>query len=246
VTKNFGIIYAGACLAIKEKILPWNQQVLLECIRSCFFDALGGIPNPDAILNAGIARLRDILGESSEWPPFSEYTIKATGFSKSINGRSQFVSYIHDFRKLFDDENQTRMVLNWLHKRDLLKVSKLEDESLEAAIWKGSTPKWPDGNAYRSYVFFSPFENTPESDSKQINKVDHSRDDSRKKPIGEKPRNPNSAGNGRAPVHATNPQKAPVALHTPHPTGKTLFSLFPCFVIVETTTGQNGGNSLNS
>jgi hypothetical protein len=171
VARNFGIIYAGACLAIKETILPWSQKVLLECIRSCFFDAMGEITNADDILKEGIAKLRDSLCESSLWPDVLEYHDEAWGFAKSIDGRTQFASYAPDFRKMIDDEIQTRMVLKWLHKQGLLKVSQSEGESLEAAIWKGTTPKWGDGKPYRSYVFFSPFETTPQNNKKQTRKI---------------------------------------------------------------------------
>jgi putative DNA primase/helicase len=71
VTKNFGVIYAGARLAIEEKILPRKQRDLLECIRSCFFDAMGGITNPDGILNAGKAMLREALRDPSSDTPLS-------------------------------------------------------------------------------------------------------------------------------------------------------------------------------
>jgi len=61
------------------------------------------------------------------------------------------------FRNLFDDEKQVRVVLKWLSDKGMLIFSQGANESLEAAIWKGKSSKWPDSNAYRSYEFRSPF-----------------------------------------------------------------------------------------
>jgi hypothetical protein len=72
VAKNFGIIYAGACLAIKKRILPWKRDVLLECICSCFLDAMGRIATPDDNLLAGKNNLFNALRDSSKWPSASK------------------------------------------------------------------------------------------------------------------------------------------------------------------------------
>lgn len=55
------------------------------------------------------------------------------------------------------DGSEARMVLRWLHDKGLMKVSPGKNESLEAAIWRGKTIKWPVGEPRRGYVFFHPF-----------------------------------------------------------------------------------------
>ena len=68
--QNFGIIYAGACMAINKNILPWDPKYLLESLQTCFLDAMGCVTIPDdpilaaeAKLVAGQARLREALQE---------------------------------------------------------------------------------------------------------------------------------------------------------------------------------------
>jgi hypothetical protein len=102
--QNFGIIYAGACLAINKNILLWDPKCLLESLQTCFLDAMGRVTIPDD-----------------------------------------------------PDEKQARIIIKWLHYKGLLKVSHGAKESLDAAIWHGTSPKWPNGEPYRSFEFFSPF-----------------------------------------------------------------------------------------
>jgi hypothetical protein len=162
--QNFGIIYAGACLAINKNILPWDPKYLLESLQTCFLDAMGCVTIPDdpilaaeAKLVAGQARLREALQDSGKWPTDSKCTDNDIGFVKREGDRKRYVADTHSFRKLFDDEKQARMVVKWLHGKGLLKVSHGAKESLDAAIWHGTSPKWPNGEPYRSYEFFSPF-----------------------------------------------------------------------------------------
>ena len=155
--QNFGIIYAGACLAINKKVLPWDPKYLLECLRVCFMEAVGCIRTPNDILIAAQGRLREALQDTRKWPIASKCTDNDIGFVKCKGNRKCYVAETHAFRALFDDDNQARIVLSWLHTDGLLKVSQGAKESLEAAIWHGTTPKWPDGETRRSYEFFSPF-----------------------------------------------------------------------------------------
>ncbi len=66
---------------------------------------------------------------------------------------------------MFVDDARARAILNWLHAEELLKVSHGEGDSLDAAIWKGATLRWPDKRVRRSYGFFDPVE---------LGKPDHS------------------------------------------------------------------------
>jgi len=162
--QNFGIIYAGACMAINKNILPWDPKYLLESLQTCFLDAMGCVTIPDdpilaaeAKLVAGQARLREALQDSGKWPTDSKCTDNDIGFVKREGDRKRYVADTHSFRKLFDDEKQARIVVKWLHGKGLLKVSHGAKESLDAAIWHGTSPKWPNGEPYRSYEFYSPF-----------------------------------------------------------------------------------------
>lgn len=163
--QNFGIIYAGACLAINKKVLPWDPKYLLESLRVCFMDAMECVSMPDDLLVAAqeklIAaqgRLRQALQDTRKWPIASKCTDNDIGFVKPKGNHKCYVADIRSFREMFDDdEKQARMVLKWLHGKGLLNVSKGANGSLEAAIWKGTTPKWPNGKAYRSYEFMNPF-----------------------------------------------------------------------------------------
>ena len=157
VAKNFGIIYAGGCLGIEQGILPWDPEDLLECIRTCFTDAMQCLATPDDVLLAGQAKLSEALQQSERWPSISKWPQGGKGFVKPEGGRIRHVAETHAFRALFDDDNQARIILNWLHTDSLLKVSQGAKVSLEAAIWHGTTPKWPDGEIRRSYEFLSPF-----------------------------------------------------------------------------------------
>ena len=38
--KNFGLMFAGGCLGIDAKLLPWDRGRLLHAIVACFEDAL--------------------------------------------------------------------------------------------------------------------------------------------------------------------------------------------------------------
>jgi len=155
--QNFGIIYAGPCLAINKKILPWDPKCLLESLRTCFMDAMGCVTTPDDVLVAGQAKLREALQQSGIWPTASKCSDNDIGFVKLEGDRKRYVADTHAFRNLFDDHNQARIVLKWLHDEGLLRVSRGATKSPQAAIWKGTTPKWLNGKPYRSYEFFSPF-----------------------------------------------------------------------------------------
>jgi len=85
--KNFGIIYAGACLAIKKGILPWKSKYLLESLRACFMDAMGCISTSDDILTAGQEKLREALQQSKRWPHASNWPKDGKGFVKPEGGR---------------------------------------------------------------------------------------------------------------------------------------------------------------
>jgi hypothetical protein len=159
--KNFGVIYAGACLAIQKKVLPWKSKFLLASLRECFMDAMHGVRTSDDVLVGGQAKLREALQDGALWPSVSAWanSMNAIGFIKLEGGRKRYVSGTKAFRELFDsDDDQARSVLDWLHAEGLLKVSQGQGESIEAAIWKGTTLRWPDNIPKRSYDFLDPFE----------------------------------------------------------------------------------------
>jgi hypothetical protein len=158
--KNFGVIYAGACLAIEKDVLPWDPKDLSASLRECFMDAMHGIRTSDDVLVGGQTKLREALQNGPLWPSVSAWpnSTNAIGFLKQEGGRKRYVAGTKEFRQLFEDEDQARAVLGWLHAEELLKISLGENESLEAGIWKGTTPRWPNGGAHRSYEFFDPFE----------------------------------------------------------------------------------------
>ena len=140
-------------MAINKNVLPWDPKICSRAFdmflgrHGMFTFRMIGFLQQGKII-AGQARLREALQESGRWPTDSKCTDSDIGFVKREGDRKRYVADTHSFRKLFNNEEQARIVVKWLHGKGLLKVSHGAKKSLDAAIWHGTSPKWPNGEPY--------------------------------------------------------------------------------------------------
>ena len=168
--KNFGLIFAGGCLGIDAKLLPWDRGSLLRAIVACFEDALRESKAHENTATKGRKRLRKNLSSAN----LAEHTPSAKfgpndhcGFWEKNNGALIYTIHAKVFRRWFHNQAQLTATLNWLERDGFLVLSRKKSPSNNPGNteWAEQSPRWPNGNNVRSIVFRDPFdgETTPKS-----------------------------------------------------------------------------------
>jgi putative DNA primase/helicase len=161
--KNFGLIFAGGCLGIDAKLLPWDRERLLRAIAACFEDALRESKAHENTATKGRKQFRKNLSSAN----LAEHTPSAkfgpndrSGFWEKNNGVLIYTIHAKIFRRWFHNQAQLAATLNWLERDGFLVLSRKKSPSNNPANteWAEQSPRWPNGNNVRSIVFRDPFD----------------------------------------------------------------------------------------
>lgn len=176
---NYGLLYAGATLAIEARILPWSLTHLKQTLALGFGDAFE-YSRPVDLLRLGLeilkSKLRDEIVERTER---SDFGVKDhSGFWRRDEAEKIIVVHARRFRSWFSGEKQYRRVVEWLYSEGWAKAS--ADARHRAPTDRdlgGSTLRWPDGKVVRSIAFRDPFANetpatSPESPAEAASRAD--------------------------------------------------------------------------
>lgn len=156
---HFGLLYAGACIAIEAGVLPWKRLQVSTALRLCLLAALkqnrAGRLTPK--------KIRRVLRKHLCAPAVISRKCgtrfgaeKHAGFYQTVDGRRQYTVHARAFRRWFGSSSRCAAALNWLQKKNLLVLGdKTATPSLTTPEWAERTPRWPDGSVQRSFVFKS-------------------------------------------------------------------------------------------
>ena len=139
MAKHFGLLYAGAILAIESGVLPWTRAHVRRALTRAFRDAVEASEPVDP-LAMGLDILKANLADKVvERKPSSRFGVRDhAGYWTRIGGKKVFVVHARQFRRWFASVSQFDLVL----------------DSLAA---KSASPRWPDGSNARCFIFADPF-----------------------------------------------------------------------------------------
>jgi hypothetical protein len=157
---RFGLLYAGACLAIEAGVLPWERCQVLTALWAC----LSAARKQGRANRLSPKRIRLTLWDRLQAPAVVARLPRVrfgpadhAGFFEVVNGRRQYTIHAKAFRRWFGGSKQCAAALAWLHQRGLLVLGdKAATPWLSSGEWAERTPRWPDGRVQKSFVFFEP------------------------------------------------------------------------------------------
>jgi hypothetical protein len=163
MAKNFGLLYAGAILAIEAGVLHWPRLHLQQALKRAFDDAFELCKVVDR-LALGLEILKKNLREKIvERKPDSTFGHgdEHAGFWKIEGGGKVIVVHASQFRSWFTGDAQTRRILEWLSSEGHLKQAENATKGVVTQTdLNGPTVRWPNDKMVRSFVFQDPFPDT--------------------------------------------------------------------------------------
>lgn len=160
-SRNFALLYAGGCLGIEAKVLPWSKDATLTAVLTCFEEAVRVIRSHENALNEAKRELKKRLASERirpfGGPPFGP--ADTAGFRRKVKGSVELTIHSATFRGWFSNRIQAAAILRWLHDEGLLVLgNKATKPSSTATEWAERAPRWPDGTTQKSFVFRNPFQ----------------------------------------------------------------------------------------
>jgi hypothetical protein len=152
---NFGVIYAGGCLAIETDLVPWKRDRLMEAIASCLQSFLDEVAHQEGVP----ARSRAILKkEALKLPHEKDVTDTAMadlrGYRTETKKGVLYTIPSKRFTQLFPDEGHAFAALRWLHSAALLKQRRgAGDPDPDNKEWAESYPSH-SGKNFRAIRFY--------------------------------------------------------------------------------------------
>ena len=137
---HFGLLYAGAILAIESGVLPWTEKHVQGALTHAFRDAAVEAAKTIDPLETGLQVLKANLSDKVvERKPSSRFsTTNHAGYWTRLGGKKIFVVHAHQFRAWFASVRQFDLVMG-------------------ALAAKQVSPRWPDGSNVRCFMFDDPF-----------------------------------------------------------------------------------------
>ena len=154
----FALLYAAGALAAELDIVPWSEDVVLRCIKRCYFDAKRAMRTPEELQRNGLKilakRLADgrLLTVAKEIP---KAMAKADGYVVTAGMSQKITVRAERFKSWFPDQRQPRLVLDWLIKNGAI-VPSGEPDRGNGVGWARSQKTWPNGTRVRSIVIDLP------------------------------------------------------------------------------------------
>jgi hypothetical protein len=159
--RNFALVYAGGCIAIEAKVLPWNKEHLFRAIESCFRTAADDIRGHTNSLGRARAILKAKL-HSDEMvqarPGRIVSTEQCAGYWEEADGIRSYTVHAKVFRRWFASQAQAVAVLRWLYDQgDLLAEKGKLTPSLKTTQWAERSWRWPGFKVVKSIRLCDPF-----------------------------------------------------------------------------------------
>ena len=165
--KNFALIYAGGCIAIEAKILPWTADRLFQAIGSCFRAAVEDIRGHTNSLRRARAVLKTKLrsDEIKQVRPRETVTPdRSPGYWQEKAGIRSYTIHAKAFRGWFASRAQAVAVLRWLYEQgDLIADKGKFAPSLKTSQWAVRACRWPGGKNVKSIRLRDPFPSSGQS-----------------------------------------------------------------------------------
>jgi hypothetical protein len=159
--RNCALVYAGGCLAIDAKVLPWSKSELFDAVLAAFGSAVEEIQGHSNVLG----KARAILSEKLRSSHISQFrqgrTItpeESQGYWEMKNGVKVYTIHAKAFRDWFSSRAQVVALLRWLSNRGKLIVE--TDQLGRSPISTNSasrTCRWPGYKPVKSIKFCDPF-----------------------------------------------------------------------------------------
>jgi hypothetical protein len=123
--RNCALIYAGGCLAIDAKVLPWSKAELFDAVLAAFRSAVEEIQGHTNVLDKARSILREKLRSShiSQFRPGRTITPEdSQGYWERKGGVKVYTIHAKAFRDWFSSRAQVVALLRWLSNRGKLIV----------------------------------------------------------------------------------------------------------------------------
>ena len=152
--RNFALLYAGAVMAKRAGLLPWNLAVTRRALRSCFLDGLGEIARVEGAEERARKTIMSHLDNLRNVDSVSHVKEVEGWFANTKRGRLYAVR-TPCFREWLSGPEEERAALRWLVQDNLLKPT------------DGAKPDWPNvgwavswseigREKARCYMFYDP------------------------------------------------------------------------------------------
>lgn len=165
--KNFALVYAGGCLGIDAGILPWSRKHTLADVLTCFKAGLAVIRGQENVLDIAKRRLSEHLAAKDviRFRPSAKFGPgDYPGYYEVDGTNRKYTIHAAKFRTWFDSPVQCAAIVHWLSDEGhLITGSRVARRSPSSTEWAERMPRWPDGNAQRSFTFRDPFKTNPKA-----------------------------------------------------------------------------------
>jgi Domain of unknown function (DUF927) len=156
--RNFSLIYAGACLAIDARLLPWRRQETLDAIVACFEAGMGELKVWEAVRRRASKLLISSLKAArlknrrhSDFDPSTD-----PGFYEKVHGSPVITLRAATMRRWFPDDEQYRAALEWLDETGrLIKANAEPRPAGLSGEWAVTSPRWSEGKKVKSIRFYN-------------------------------------------------------------------------------------------
>ncbi len=162
--RNFALIYAGGCMAIEAKILPWTEASLFRAVDACFHAAVEDIRGHTNSLGRARAILKKKLksDEIVQAQPGKTVTPeRCAGYWQEEGGIRSYTIHARRFRRWFASRAQAVAVLRWLYDQgDLIGEKGKIRPSPKTTQWAERSCRWPGEKVVKSIRIRDPFLST--------------------------------------------------------------------------------------
>jgi hypothetical protein len=160
---NFGVVYAGGCLAIKTGVVPWSQDELLGALTACFEGFLEEVGKQEKVRERAQRIFLKRLGEMDLPLKSKPFDAKPQhGFRTQTDRGIIFAIGTKAFDQMFPLSDRRRLaleVLRWLEEHGkLAKTGSASGSSSERSGrgWAVTWAKWGKGKGMRAIQFLDP------------------------------------------------------------------------------------------
>jgi hypothetical protein len=156
LASSFAHIYSAGALAVELRILRWKKGFVLKCVKQCYRDAKRALRTPEELQRRGLELLLKHV-DSGKFVKIGKRPPKmmqdACGFFVTTEGEQKVTIRAKNFKALFSDRRQPRLVLDWLHEHGgVTPTSTGKPNSANDLVWAETQKTWPDGKRVRSIV----------------------------------------------------------------------------------------------
>jgi putative DNA primase/helicase len=159
--KNFALIYAGGCMAIEAKILPWTEDRLFQAIGLCFRAAVEDIRgHTNSLTRARAILKRKLRADEIKQARRGEAVTpdRFAGYWQEEAGIRSYTIHAKAFRGWFGSRAEAIAVLRWLYEQgDLIADKGRFTPSLKTSQWAERACRWPGDKIVKSIRLRDPF-----------------------------------------------------------------------------------------